>query len=109
MVQSAVVEACGETDREIKRFAGSGVRRSGADEWSAAAAAGAAGDGADGDRRQQTQVNPTAPAPPQPVQNDTTGTPGLPQAPQPKLTEPLYLRDTGDGLHAVRITSSRIR
>ncbi len=26
--------------------------------------------------------------------NDTTGQPGLPQAPQPKLTEPLYLRDT---------------
>jgi outer membrane protein len=42
----------------------------------------------------QTQVSPTAPAAPQAVQNDTTGTPGLPQAPQPKLTEPLYLRDT---------------
>jgi outer membrane protein len=42
----------------------------------------------------QTQVNPTAAAPEQAVQNDTTGTPGLPQAPQPKLTEPLYLRDT---------------
>ncbi len=42
----------------------------------------------------QTVSNPTAPAAPQPVQNDTTGTPGLPQAPQPKLTEPLYLRDT---------------
>ena len=41
------------------------------------------------------QVSPTAPAQAQPVQNDTTGTPGLPQAPQPKLTEPLYLRDTG--------------
>ena len=27
--------------------------------------------------------------------NDTTGQAGLPQAPQPKLTEPLYLRDTG--------------
>jgi outer membrane protein len=40
------------------------------------------------------QTNPTAPAPPQPVQNDTTGQPGLPQAPAPKLTEPLYLRDT---------------
>ena len=39
-------------------------------------------------------TNPTAPAAPQAVQNDTTGTPGLPQAPQPKLTEPLYLRDT---------------
>jgi outer membrane protein len=41
------------------------------------------------------QTNPTAPAAPQTVVNDTTGTPGLPQAPQPKLTEPLYLRDTG--------------
>src|SRR6266702_247393 len=38
------------------------------------------------------QTNPTAPA--QPVQSDTTGQPGLPQAPAPKLTEPLYLRDT---------------
>jgi outer membrane protein TolC len=43
----------------------------------------------------QTVSNPTAPAAPQPVQNDTTGNPGLPQAPEPKLTEPLYLRDTG--------------
>src|SRR6202789_3158551 len=41
------------------------------------------------------QVNPTAPAPPQAVTNDTTGQPGLPQAPAPKLTGPLYLRDTG--------------
>src|SRR5438270_2593182 len=41
-----------------------------------------------------SQTNPTAPAPPQPVQSDTTGQPGLPQAPAPKLTEPLYLRDT---------------
>jgi Predicted membrane protein len=40
------------------------------------------------------QTNPTAPATPQAVVNDTTGQPGLPQAPQPKLTEPLYLRDT---------------
>src|SRR5437667_12613750 len=40
------------------------------------------------------QTNPTAPAPAQPVQSDTTGQPGLPQAPAPKLTEPLYLRDT---------------
>ncbi len=29
------------------------------------------------------------------VANDTTGEQGLPQAPAPKLTEPLYLRDTG--------------
>ncbi len=36
----------------------------------------------------------TQPAAPQAVQNDTTGNPALPQAPQPKLTEPLYLRDT---------------
>ena len=43
----------------------------------------------------QTVSSPTAPAPVQPVQNDTTGNPALPQAPQPKLTEPLYLRDTG--------------
>jgi len=42
-----------------------------------------------------TQTNPTAPAAPQAVTNDTTGQPGLPQAPAPKLTEPLYLRDTG--------------
>jgi len=40
------------------------------------------------------QTNPAAPAPAQPVQSDTTGQPGLPQAPAPKLTEPLYLRDT---------------
>jgi len=43
----------------------------------------------------QTQTSPTAPTAPQPVVNDTTGQEGLPQAPQPKLTEPLYLRDTG--------------
>ncbi len=43
---------------------------------------------------QQTPTNPTAPAPPQPTVLDTTGQPGLPQTPQPKLTEPLYLRDT---------------
>ncbi|MCU1225831.1 MAG: outer rane efflux protein [Edaphobacter sp.] len=43
----------------------------------------------------QQQTNPTVPAAPQTVQNDTTGQPGLPQAPEPKLTEPLYLRDTG--------------
>jgi outer membrane protein len=42
----------------------------------------------------QVTTNPTQPAAPQTIQNDTTGTPGLPQAPQPKLTEPLYLRDT---------------
>ena len=41
------------------------------------------------------QTNPTAPATSQTVQNDTTGQAGLPQAPTPKLTEPLYLRDTG--------------
>src|SRR5260370_4297501 len=40
------------------------------------------------------QTNPNAPAPPQTVVSDTTGQPGLPQAPAPKLTEPLYLRDT---------------
>jgi outer membrane protein len=40
------------------------------------------------------QTSPTAPAPPQPVAVDTTGQPGLPQAPAPKLTEPLFLRDT---------------
>ncbi|HWB31618.1 MAG TPA: TolC family protein [Acidobacteriaceae bacterium] len=34
------------------------------------------------------------PAAPAPVQNDTTGNPALPQAPAPKLTEPLFLRDT---------------
>lgn len=38
--------------------------------------------------------NPNTPAAPQAVENDTTGQPGLPQAPQPKLTEPLFLRDT---------------
>ena len=42
-----------------------------------------------------SQSNPTAPAAPQAVVNDTTGQPGLPQAPEPKLTEPMYLRDTG--------------
>jgi len=47
-----------------------------------------------GQSQTQTVSNPTAPAPPQPVQNDTTGNPALPQAPAPKLTEPLYLRDT---------------
>ena len=40
------------------------------------------------------QTSPTAPAPPQAITNDTTGQPGLPQAPAPKLTEPLFLRDT---------------
>jgi outer membrane protein len=43
----------------------------------------------------QTTPSATQPAPPQPIQNDTTGQLGLPQAPPPKLTEPLYLRDTG--------------
>lgn len=43
----------------------------------------------------QTQTSPTAPTATQPLVNDTTGQEGLPQAPQPKLTEPLYLRDTG--------------
>ena len=42
----------------------------------------------------QTQTSPNTPAAPQTVQNDTTGQPGLPQAPQPKLTDPLFLRDT---------------
>ena len=42
----------------------------------------------------QSQTNPTAPAPVKPVQNDTTGQPGLPQAPAPRMTEPMYLRDT---------------
>jgi outer membrane protein len=42
----------------------------------------------------QTTPSATKPAPPQAVQNDTTGQAGLPQAPPPKLTEPLYLRDT---------------
>jgi outer membrane protein len=42
----------------------------------------------------QTTPSATKPAAPQPVANDTTGQPGLPQAPAPKLTEPLYLRDT---------------
>jgi outer membrane protein len=42
----------------------------------------------------QVTTSATQPAAPQAIQNDTTGTPGLPQAPQPKLTEPLYLRDT---------------
>lgn len=36
----------------------------------------------------------TQPATPRAVVNDTTGQPGLPQAPEPKLTEPLFLRDT---------------
>ncbi len=44
---------------------------------------------------QQTQTSPTASAPVKPVVNDTTGQPGLPQAPAPRLTEPMYLRDTG--------------
>jgi outer membrane protein len=43
----------------------------------------------------QTAPSATKPAQPQAIQNDTTGQPGLPQAPAPKLTEPLYLRDTG--------------
>jgi outer membrane protein len=41
------------------------------------------------------QTSPTTPAAPQPIANDTTGQAGLPQAPAPKLTEPLFLRDTG--------------
>jgi outer membrane protein len=40
------------------------------------------------------QTSPTAPAPPQAIANDATGQNGLPQAPAPKLTEPLFLRDT---------------
>ena len=41
-----------------------------------------------------TQTSPTTPTAAPGVQNDTTGQAGLPQAPEPKLTEPLYLRDT---------------
>jgi outer membrane protein len=44
--------------------------------------------------QQVQKPSATAPAAPQAVQNDTTGQPGLPQAPQPKLTEPLFMRDT---------------
>ncbi len=43
----------------------------------------------------QTVSNPTAAAPAAPIQNDTTGNSGLPPAPAPKLTQPLFLRDTG--------------
>ena len=43
---------------------------------------------------QGAKPNPNTPAAPQAVENDTTGQPGLPQAPEPKLTEPLFLRDT---------------
>ena len=43
----------------------------------------------------QPQTSPTAPAPPQSTVSDTTGAQGLPQVPQPKLTDPLYLRDSG--------------
>ena len=42
----------------------------------------------------QTQTSPTAPTQNGTVANDTTGQAGLPQAPDPKLTEPLFLRDT---------------
>ncbi len=46
----------------------------------------------------QTLSSPTSSATraaaPAAVQNDTTGNPNLPQAPQPKLTQPLFLRDT---------------
>lgn len=40
----------------------------------------------------QTQVSPTAPATQQPAVTPTTAP--MPQAPEPKLTEPLYLRNT---------------
>jgi outer membrane protein len=43
----------------------------------------------------QQQTNPSTTPAPQTVVTDTTGQASLPQAPQPKLTEPLYLRDTG--------------
>jgi outer membrane protein TolC len=43
----------------------------------------------------QPQTSPTAPAPSQSTVSDTTGAQGLPQVPQPKLTDPLYLRDSG--------------
>jgi outer membrane protein len=43
----------------------------------------------------QQQTNPATVQEPPTVVTDTTGQAGLPQAPQPKLTEPLYLRDTG--------------
>jgi outer membrane protein len=43
----------------------------------------------------QQPTNPPASSTSQPVVNDTTGQAGLPQSPEPKLTEPLYLRDTG--------------
>jgi outer membrane protein len=50
--------------------------------------------GQQGFAQQAGAASATQPAPPQKVQTDTTGQPGLPQAPEPKLTEPLYLRDT---------------
>ena len=40
------------------------------------------------------QTNPTTPPAPQPESSSTTPQAGLPTAPQPKLTEPLFLRDT---------------
>lgn len=50
--------------------------------------------GQQGFAQQAGATSATQPASPQKVQNDTTNQPGLPQAPEPKLTEPLYLRDT---------------
>ncbi len=50
--------------------------------------------GQQGFAQQAGATSATQPASPQKVQNDTTSQPGLPQAPEPKLTEPLYLRDT---------------
>src|ERR1700730_8869945 len=44
---------------------------------------------------QQQTAPPPAPAVQQTVANSATGQPGLPPAPEPKLTDPLYLRDTG--------------
>jgi outer membrane protein TolC len=43
----------------------------------------------------QQQANPPAPAAGQTMTNNAAVQPGLPQAPEPKLTEPLYLRETG--------------
>ena len=61
--------------------------------------------GPQGVAQQAGTQSATQPAAPQTVQNDTTGQAGLPQTPEPKLTEPLYLRDTAtDYTHLKRHT-----
>ena len=55
----------------------------------------------------QQTTSATQPAAPRAIVNDTTGQAGLPQAPEPKMTEPLFLRDTAKDYTKLKAHSLR--